>query len=134
MMGTWGFIVVFSPLLYMFEMSHNIVLKESKKDDADKLKCQRIEKELPGKYEPPPKRALRIINQFHLCMGGPLLTSYSLHQFFFFFFNLFIYLFLAALDLRCCARAFSSCGEPGYSSLQCAGFSLRWLLLLQSTV
>ena len=23
------------------------------------------------------------------------------------------YLFLAALDLRCCARAFSSCGERG---------------------
>ena len=25
----------------------------------------------------------------------------------------FIYLFLAALGLRCCARAFSSCGERG---------------------
>ena len=32
--------------------------------------------------------------------------------FFLFFKNLFI-LFLAALDLRCCARAFSSCGERG---------------------
>ena len=31
---------------------------------------------------------------------------------FFFFFN-FIYVFLAALGLRCCARAFSSCGERG---------------------
>ena len=34
----------------------------------------------------------------------------------FFFFNTFIYfiyLFLAALGLRCCARAFSSCGEWG---------------------
>ena len=31
---------------------------------------------------------------------------------FFFFLNLF-YLFLAALGLRCCARAFSSCGEQG---------------------
>ena len=30
---------------------------------------------------------------------------------FFFFFNLFIYLFLAVLSLRFCARAFSSCGE-----------------------
>ena len=28
-------------------------------------------------------------------------------------FILFIYLFLAALGLRCCARAFSSCGERG---------------------
>ena len=26
---------------------------------------------------------------------------------------LFIYLFLAALGLRCCARVFSSCGERG---------------------
>ena len=35
---------------------------------------------------------------------------------FFFFFNkfiLFIYLFLAALCLHCCAWAFSSCGERG---------------------
>ena len=31
----------------------------------------------------------------------------------FFKINLFIYLFLAALGLRCCARAFSSCGERG---------------------
>ena len=32
---------------------------------------------------------------------------------FFFFFNKFIYLFLAVLGLRFCARAFSSCGEWG---------------------
>ena len=31
----------------------------------------------------------------------------------FFFFNLFIYLFMAVLGLRFCARAFSSCGEWG---------------------
>ena len=31
----------------------------------------------------------------------------------FFFFYEFIYLFLAALGLRCCVRAFSSCGERG---------------------
>ena len=41
--------------------------------------------------------------------GGPAWFIY----FFFFFFNKFIYLFLAALGLRCCARAFSRCGEPG---------------------
>ena len=29
------------------------------------------------------------------------------------FINLFIYLFLGALVLRCCTRAFSSCGERG---------------------
>ena len=32
---------------------------------------------------------------------------------FFFFFNLFIYLFLAVLGLRFCARAFSGCGKRG---------------------
>ena len=31
----------------------------------------------------------------------------------FFFLKLFIYLFLAALGLRCCAQAFSGCGEQG---------------------
>ena len=29
-------------------------------------------------------------------------------------------------------QAFSHCGERGYSSLRCAGFSLQWLLLLRS--
>ena len=47
---------------------------------------------------------------------------------------IFIYSFLAALGLCCCAQAFSSCGEQGcYSSLRCACFSLWWLLLLRST-
>ena len=35
----------------------------------------------------------------------------------------FIYIFLAALGLLCSVRAFSSCGERGYSLLQCTGFS-----------
>ena len=48
----------------------------------------------------------------------PPLLSYLLA-----FFQL-IYLFLAALGLCCCTRAFQ---------LQCASFSLQWLLLLQST-
>ena len=30
-----------------------------------------------------------------------------------FIFKIFIYLFLAALGLCCCTRAFSSCGEQG---------------------
>ena len=38
---------------------------------------------------------------------------HSCELFFFFLINLFIYLFLAALGLRCCARAFSSCSERG---------------------
>ena len=32
---------------------------------------------------------------------------------FFFFLYKFTYLFLAAFGLRCCTRAFSSCGERG---------------------
>ena len=40
---------------------------------------------------------------------------------------------MAALGLHCCARAFSSCRERGYSSLWCTCFSLRWLLLVWST-
>ena len=32
---------------------------------------------------------------------------------FFIFIYLFMYLFLAVLGLRCCAQAFSSCGERG---------------------
>ena len=31
----------------------------------------------------------------------------------FFLINLFVYLFMAALGLRCCAWAFSICGERG---------------------
>ena len=45
----------------------------------------------------------------------------------------YIFFLLAALGPRCCARAFSGCGERGYSSLQCTAFSLLWLLLLRST-
>ena len=45
------------------------------------------------------------------------------------FFNLFIYLFLAALGLPCCVRAFSSCGEQGLLFVAVRGFSLQWLLI-----
>ena len=44
--------------------------------------------------------------------GGQIKRKLS----FFFLINLFIYfiyLFLATLGLRCCERAFSSCGEQG---------------------
>ena len=40
--------------------------------------------------------------------------------------------FLIAWSVLCCSWAFSSQREWGYSSLWCAGFSLRWLLLLKS--
>ena len=37
---------------------------------------------------------------------------------------LFIYLFLAALGLHCCARAFSSCGEWGLLFVAMSGLLL----------
>ena len=41
-----------------------------------------------------------------------LMTSHVEHLIFCFL-NKFIYLFMAALGLHCCARAFSSCGKWG---------------------
>ena len=53
--------------------------------------------------------------------------SLTIHLFSFFI-NLFIYLFMAVLSLRCCAWAFSGCGEQGLL------FVAVWqLLLLRST-
>ena len=46
---------------------------------------------------------------------------------------LFFNLFLPALGPYCCTQAFSSCHREGLCSSRCTGFSLRWLLLLQST-
>ena len=39
--------------------------------------------------------------------------GYCNNLYFLFVFYKFIYLYLAVLGLRCCARAFSSCGERG---------------------
>ena len=52
---------------------------------------------------------------------------------FFFSKYLFIYLFMAVLGLRFCARAFSIAASGGHSSSQCAGLSLSRPLLLRST-
>ena len=40
-------------------------------------------------------------------------VSFKSFDLFFYKFIYFIYLFLAVLGLRCCAQAFSSCGERG---------------------
>ena len=45
----------------------------------------------------------------------------------------FFLLSLAVLGLRCCAWAFSSSSERGLLFVALLGFSLWWLLLLQST-
>ena len=50
----------------------------------------------------------------------------------FFFKGTFIY-FLAALGLRCCTWALVA-ASGGYSSLRCAGFSLRWFLILEHSL
>ena len=42
------------------------------------------------------------------------------------------YLLLAVVDVGCCMQAFSGCGQGGYFSLCCTGFSLQWLLFFQS--
>ena len=54
---------------------------------------------------------------------------------FYFFINLFIYLFVFWLCWVFVAalRVSLVAASGGYSSLQCVSFSLRWLLLLQST-
>ena len=49
-------------------------------------------------------------------------------------FYLFIYLFIfGCVGFLLLYTGFLVAASGGYSSLQCAGFSLRWLLLLQST-
>ena len=50
---------------------------------------------------------LNIRKAFHFCIT----LQYSRE--FFLLMNVFIYLFLAALGLRCCTGVFSSCGEQG---------------------
>ena len=45
-----------------------------------------------------------------------------------FFFN-FLFFFLAALGLRCCARAFSSCGEQGLLFI-----AVRGLLIAEASL
>ena len=63
-----------------------------------------------------------------------IVTLNGTFVFFLSYFNyLFIYLFMAVLGLRFCARAFSSCSKRGRSSSQCAGLSLLRPLLLRST-
>ena len=59
-----------------------------------------------------------------------------------FFFNEVFFFFLAVLGLRCCARAFSSCGEQGATlccsaqASHCGGFSCcrAWALGTRASV
>ena len=65
----------------------------------------------------------RILNH---CATREALTMVCLFFFFFFFYWLH-WVFIAARGLSLVAAS------GGYSSLQCAGLSLRWLLLLRNT-
>ena len=57
----------------------------------------------------------------------------NINYYYFLKFIYLIYLFLAVLGLCCCVGFSVVAASGGYSSLRCAGFSLRWLLLLLST-
>ena len=67
-----------------------------------------------------------------LCKMSQLLSDYT---FFFFYINLFIlFIYFCLRWVFVAVRGFSLVVvSGGYSSLQCMGFSLRWLLLLWST-
>ena len=50
---------------------------------------------------------------------------------YFILFLKFIYLFLAALGLRCCAQAFSSCGEQGLLFVRVRGLLIAVASLVE---
>ena len=52
--------------------------------------------------------------------------------FYFYFFNIFIYFIFGCIESSLLRVLSLVVVSRGYSSLRCAGFSLRWLLLLQS--
>ena len=54
-----------------------------------------------------------IFKKIFCVFKGRYLFIFKLKKFFYKFIYLFILKFLAALGLRCCARAFSSCSERG---------------------
>ena len=62
--------------------------------------------------------------------AAQLKVFYTCTYIYIFLINLFIYSFLAALGLCCCAWDFTSCSEQGYSSLWYTGFPLWWLLFV----
>ena len=84
--------------------------------------------------------ARKILRVQHETSAFGLLTLWVyIFLFFFFLINLFICLFVCFLNFWLCwvviavGRLSLVAVSRGYSSLQCVGFSLRWLLLLWST-
>ena len=83
----------------------------------------------PSPVQPRGKEATRPFTCWALMV---LCLSWCLILFYFILINLFIYFWLRWVFVA--ARRLSLvAASRGYSSLRCAGFSLRWLLLLQST-
>ena len=64
-----------------------------------------------------------------LLLKNPELRNLVLITIVSFFFK--IYLFLAALVLRCCVWLSLVAAGGGYSLSQCVGFSLQWLLIAE---
>ena len=98
-----------------------------------------------GEGAAPPMSQLESCSKQQYTLGGiaghPIHTFFFLLslEFFFFFltifflsFYLFIYFWLRWVFVAAC-RLFLVAASGGYSLLQCAGFSLWWLLLLRST-
>ena len=89
------------------------------------------------------RKNLLILNNLimcvYLCIWKKMFNLYPFYMYlnfcsimYYFFFNLFIYFWLHWVFVA--ARGLSLVVvSRGYSSLRCTGFSLRWLLLLQST-
>ena len=69
-----------------------------------------------------------------ICFCNPDMMFQLIYLFIYLILFLFIFLFFAAFGSSLLHAGFSLVATSrGYSSLQCAGFSLRWLLLLRST-
>ena len=76
------------------------------------LKCPHLREQVPGHpiSTVPPSPAPSVHPRFvFLCAASPHMTCHLSYLFLIYF----TYLFLGALGLRCCTRAFSSCGERG---------------------
>ena len=90
-----------------------------------------LQRHSPQQYQ----KKIRVVLKIHPCC--------SIYQYFLavFFLNKFIYLFMAALGLRCCTQAFSSCVAWGLLFIavrgpHCCGFSCcgAWVLSAQASV
>ena len=111
-------------------MEENRVKKEKQTYVVKWFSTKTVNKNSMNKGEPQTNGART--TEYLMGQGGnlnPYLTLYTRKNFIY----LCMYVCMAALGLRCCTQAFSVTASGGYSSLCCVDYSLRWLLLLQST-